>query len=314
MRNPVFDLLRIILTFLVVNIHIRIIIGQPTSNFLEQYVWFAIPFFVVLSFYFSSNKNLMARIKRLFLPLIFWSAIGFIIHPELINAKNISLQLFTGHVVNTPLYYLILLVWFTIINWLVNKFPEKIKIAIYSLIIFTTFFLEYSRTNFNFFYPMISVVEKSYGRFIELIKFVPVGLAFAYLAKKLKGFHFFLLSVLSFIFYLFSKNIPQPPDFHYSGLKIFFGTIMVFSLVLWSSKIKVTNNINQVISTFGQYSFGVYLSHYPILEFFVKIFPNIKPVISSQRILFLFAYTIFLYAFCLLFDVVSRKRLSLLIK
>src|SRR3972149_5406595 len=96
-RNSIFDLLKIILAVLVVNVHIRIITGVK-SNFLEPYTWYTVPLFVVLSFFFASSKPLALRIKRLLLPLFFWSLVGFIIHPNLLNIKNVFLQIFTGHV------------------------------------------------------------------------------------------------------------------------------------------------------------------------------------------------------------------------
>ncbi len=158
-RNSIIDLLRIILTVLVVNVHIRIITGIK-ENFLEPYTWYIVPLFIVLSFFFFSNKPLIVRIKRLFIPLVFWSVAGFIIHPNLLNAKNVFLQVLTGHVVNTPLYYLILLAWFTVIYLLIDRLPSNLKILIYSGIILTALFLEYSRINYDFFLPLIEVVKK----------------------------------------------------------------------------------------------------------------------------------------------------------
>lgn len=38
MRNAIFDLLRIVFTVLVINVHIRIITGIK-ANFLEPYTW-----------------------------------------------------------------------------------------------------------------------------------------------------------------------------------------------------------------------------------------------------------------------------------
>lgn len=191
-RNPVFDLLRIVLTVLVVNVHIRIITGVK-PNYLEPYTWYTVPLFIVLSFFLISNKPLKERVKRLFIPFIFWAVVGFIIHPNLLSIKNIFLQFLTGHVVNTPLYYLVLLIWFTIINWFINKFFWRQKIFIYILIIFTALFLEYSNINYGFFSPMITVIEKSYGRFVELAKFVPVGLFFGYLYKKIINKNIFFI-------------------------------------------------------------------------------------------------------------------------
>jgi len=313
-RSSIIDLLRIILTVLVVNVHIRIITGIKT-NFLEPYTWYTVPLFIVLSFFFSSRKPLILRIKRLFIPLVFWSAAGFIIHPNLLNAKNIFLQILTGHVVNTPLYYLILLAWFTIIYWLINQLPSRLKVLIYSGIILATLFFEYSRINYDFFLPQAEVIKKSYGRFIELIKYVPIGLVFAFLKKKINNKNIFLvLSIIFIPIYVATSNIPQPLDFHYSGLKTLVGSIIIFSLALGLSDFKFNDKVNSVINLLGKYSFGVYLSHYVLLEAVLRIFPFIRFFIVSSPFLFLFVYVISCYVFCLLFDFLTQKKLSFLVK
>lgn len=318
MRNPVFDLLRIILTLLVVNVHIRIITGIK-PNFLEPFTWYTVPIFIVMSFYFANNKNLGSRLKRLLMPLIFWSAIGFAIHPNLINLKNIFLQLFTGHVVNTPLYYLVLLIWFTLINWVISRTllskdsPYK-KVSVYSLIVLGAFYLEYSSINYNFFLPMITVVEKSYGRFAELIKYVPVGLMFAYLSrKKIKKF-FLFFSFISLLAAVFFYKIPKPPDFHYSGLDLFFGTAAIFSFVLWNSKIKIKESVSKPINFIGKYSLGVYLLHYLLLELFFMVFPQVKNYLNSTQIPFLLFFTFANFLLCYLIDVATKRKFSYLLK
>ena len=313
-RNSIIDLLRIILTVLVVNVHIRIITGIK-ENFLEPYTWYTVSLFVVLSFFFFSNKPLIVRIKRLFIPLVFWSAAGFIIHPNLLNAKNIFLQVLTGHVVNTPLYYLILLAWFTVIYLLIDWFPSNLKILIYSGIILTALFLEYSRINYDFFLPQIEVVKKSYGRFIELIKYVPIGLMFAFLKKKINNNNIFLvLSIILLPIYVAASNLSQPLDFHYSGLKTLVGSIIIFSLILGLSNFKFNDKLNNIISSLGKYSFGVYLFHYVLLETILKINPTLKSFIALYQIPFLFFYVISCYAFCFLFDFLTQKKLSFLIQ
>ncbi len=313
-RNTLIDLLRIILTVLVVNVHIRIITGIKT-NFLESYTWFSVPLFIVLSFYFFNNKPLISRIKRLFIPLVFWSAAGFIIHPNLLSIKNIFLQTLTGHVVDTPLYYLILLIWFTIIYRLIYRFPFNLKIFIYSLIILTALFLEYSRINYGFFIPQIEVIKKSYGRFIELIKYLPIGLMFAYLKKKIDNNNIFLIfSIILLPIYVSSFFIPQPLDFHFSGLKILVGSIMIFSLVLGLSNFKFNNKVSRIINLLGKYSFGVYLSHYLILEIILRINPALKSFIALNQITFLFFYVMSCYIFYLLFDFLTRQKFSYLVR
>jgi len=313
-RSSVFDLLRIILTVLVINVHIRIITGIK-ENFLEPFTWYTVPLFIVLSFFFLSSKPLMVRIKRLFIPFIFWSIIGFAIHPNLLNAKNIFLQFLTGHVVNTPLYYLVLLILFTIIYWLINRLPSRVKIFIYLLIILIPLILEYSNFNYNLFSPMIEVVKKSYGRFVELIKYVPIGLAFGFLRKKInKNIVFLILSLIFYILFLAVSNIFVPLDFHFSGLKTLVGSIIIFSLTLGLSNFKFNDKANNVISLLGKYSFGVYLSHYLLLETILKINPTLKSFIALYQIPFLLFYVVSCYVFCFLFDLLTLKKLSFLVK
>jgi peptidoglycan/LPS O-acetylase OafA/YrhL len=313
-RNSIIDLLRIVLTVLVVNVHIRIITGIKT-NFLEPYTWYTVPLFIVISFFFFSSKPLTVRIKRLFIPFIFWSTAGFIIHSNLLNAKNVLLQLITGHVVDTPLYYLMLLCWFTIIYWLINRLPSNTRIFIYFLIILATLFLEYSHINYDFFLPQIEVIKKSYGRFIELIKYVPIGLMFAFLNKKINNNNVYLIISIIFLpVYVVVSYLPQPLDFHYSGLKTLVGTIIIFSLVLGLSDFKFNNKVNNFIGLLGRYSFGVYLLHYLLLESLLIINPALKSSIAIYQIPFLFFYMASCYLFCLLFDFLTKKKLSFLIQ
>ena len=314
MRNSIFDLLRIVLTVLVINVHIRIITGIK-ANFLEPYTWYTVSLFIVISFFFFSNKPFILRIKRLFVPLAFWSTIGFIVHLNRLNLKNIFLQIITGHVVNTPLYYLILLIWFTIICWLINRLPSRLKIIIYSLIILIALLLEYSEINYSFFLPQLEVIKKSYGRFIELIKYVPIGLLFAFLKRKINNNHIFLVvSIIFMPIYFAVSYISQPSDFHFSGLKTLVGSIIIFSLVLGLSNFQFNKKINSVINLLGKYSFGVYLSHYLLLEIIMKINPSIKSFIAMNQILFLFLYTVSCYLFCFLFDFLTLKKFSYLVK
>jgi peptidoglycan/LPS O-acetylase OafA/YrhL len=269
---------------------------------------------MVLSFFFFSKKNLILRIKRLIVPLVFWSIIGFTIHPMQVNLTNIAIQLFTGHVVNTPLYFLVLLVWYTIMVWIMDDLDRSWKISGYLIILISAFYLEYSGINFKIFYPMISVFEKSYGRFVELIKYVPLGLLFSYIYKKMDKKYLIFISILFFILFFLSLNLNQPKDFHYSGLRLFFIVSAVFSLVLWLSQFIVKRNISLMISFIGKYSFGVYLSHYLILEVLVRNFPNLKLFINNNQFFFLIIFTPFVYLFCLTLDLLSIRKISLVFK
>ena len=321
-RNYVFDLLKIILTFLVVNIHIRNVF-HGRVNFLERYGYFSVPIFMTLSFFLMSKyffqiklsfSTVLMRIKRLFFPLVFWSAIGFLLKPNLINFKNVLLQLMTGKVVNTPIYYLDLLILFTLIFWLITYIPPKFRVPLYFVIIIVAFVLEYTGINTHYFNLTVVQVRKSYGQIVELIKYAALGMIFAKLVnqnnKRIILFSFTGLT----LFLLLTFNFPQPWGYNYSGLKLFFGTIFIFSSLLLVGQINFSSIISKFINVFGGYSFGVYLFHIMLLEAFLTLFPDIRYLNASSPFIFLFIYTVVCYVFCFLFDLLTFKKFSFLIK
>lgn len=321
-RNQLFDLLKIVLTFLVVNIHIRNVFHGKV-NILEPYGYYAVPLFMTLSFflmnkYFSQTKLsfsvVFERIKRLLFPLVFWSAIGFLLKPNLINFKNIFLQLLTGKIVNTPIYYLNLLILFTLIFWIFTYLPKKLRVPLYLVLIIGAFVLEYSGVNTRFFNLLGNEIRKSYGQIVELIKYAAVGMLFASVINREKN-----KIILSFIIglsllLLITFNFPQPWGYNYSGIKLFLGIIFVFSSLLLIGRINFPLKVSKFIDVFGGYSFGVYLFHIMFLEVLLQIFPNVKYFNAFFPFHFLFIYTVGCYTFCFLFDYLTFKKLSFLIR
>ncbi|MFA6532689.1 MAG: acyltransferase [Patescibacteria group bacterium] len=321
-RNIAFDLLRIVLTFLVVNIHIRVISRGPI-NFLESYGYYSVPLFMTLSFflmnkYLSQNKLsfsiIWRRIQRLLFPLIFWSAIGFLLKPNLINIRNVCLQFFTGKVVDTPLYYLNILICLTFIFWLITYLPSKYRVPLYISIVMIAIILEYTGINTHYFNLTIVEIRKSYGQIVELIKYASLGMLFGILINQnrkqiilfsLVGSTLFLLSVFKF---------PQPWGYNYSGLKLFLGTIFVLSSVLLIGPINFSEKIKKTIHIIGGYSFGVYLCHIIFFEALLKTFPDIKYLNNLFPFQFLFIYTLGCFAFCYFFDLLTFKKFSFLVK
>jgi peptidoglycan/LPS O-acetylase OafA/YrhL len=321
-RIFIFDLLRIIFTVLVINLHIRIITqGQP--NILEPYTWNAVPLFLVLSFYLSSKYYLQPkfgiaflklRLSRLFIPLVFWSVIGFLVHPELFNINNLFLQLITGQVVNLPLYYLNLLIIFTVIFWLLTYLPFKLRLFIYVSIVALAFYLQYSQLNYLQFTDSIEAIKKSYGRFVELIPYAIVGLMFGLSAVKTNKRTLSIIFLVTMISYILTYKFSQPSGFHYSGIQLFLTTTIIFSISLFVSHLRLNNALGRFIASLGKYSFGVYLSHFILLEALIRIFPFLKLYISSNSLLFLIVYIVLCYIVCIFLDILTRRKFSYLLK
>ena len=157
-RNYIFDLLKIALIFLVVNIHIRNVLHGKV-NFLGPYGYYAVPLFMTLSFflmnkYFSQIKLsfsiILLRIKRLFLPLIFWSAVGFLLKPNLISIKNVFCNFSPVKLLIHP-FILFKPIDFPYFDFLAyHLLPTKLRIPLYFVIIIAAFILEYTGFNTRF--------------------------------------------------------------------------------------------------------------------------------------------------------------------
>lgn len=321
-RNQLFDLLRIILTFLVVNLHIRVVC-HGKINILDPYAYFAVPIFMALSFfltskYFSQIKlpfSIVAlRIKRLALPLIFWSAIGFLLKPNLINIRNIFLQLFTGKVVDTPLYYLNILICFTIIFWLITYLSPKYRVPLYVSLILISIILEYSGINTRLFNLTISEIRRSYGQIVELIKYASLGMLLGIIMKQNNKRAILFGLVLLNSSLLLTISFPQPWGYNYSGLRLFLGTVLVLSSILLIGRVDLSEKVNKTIHFFGTYSFGVYLCHIIFFETLFQIFPKIRILNNSFPFQFLFIYTFGCYVFCIIFDIITHKKYSFLVR
>lgn len=315
----IFDILRVILILLVINLHIRII-TYGSVNFFEQFTWYAVPLFIVLSFFLGSKyflteklswKFVLVRSKRLLAPLFFWSVMGFLVHPNLFSFQNFSLQIFTGQVVNVPLYYLNLLFLFTLLFWGLTIFSLSKRLIIYLSLFILVFLLEYSSINYTFFAKQIFPIAKTYGRFIELLPFPIIGILFAVLNKRKKMFLvivFILSTLLFFISYAWSK----PSDFHYSGITLILGSIFIFSLSLLLSPLIGKNIVTKLFSLLGKYTFGVYLLHFILLEYILKIFPFLIKLLSLYPVNAFICFTSLCYILCMLTDRITLQKLSFL--
>jgi fucose 4-O-acetylase-like acetyltransferase len=244
-----FDLLRVVLIILVVSLHIDIVAGKLSQPLqITNYAIYAVPLFLVLSFYLMgkyflqdklSCQIILRRIKRIVLPLFFWSILGFLVHSDLINIKNIVIQIATGGIVNTPLVYLILLFIFTILFWLLTFVEFKLRVAIYFILIFVAFSMQYSSINYNLFSSTPFAVKYSYGRIAELLPYASLGVLLKLFIEKTKNrpSSIIILILLASILYLLTVNIIQPPGFYLPRIKFFFGSITIFSLIKYSSKL-----------------------------------------------------------------------------
>jgi peptidoglycan/LPS O-acetylase OafA/YrhL len=197
---------------------------------------------------------------------------------------------------------------------LITYVPPKYRIPLHFMIIFAALFFDYSQISYRFFNPMINEIKRCYGQIVELIKYASLGILFGILFKENKNkFILFLLAGLSLLLLIIYK-FPAPHGFNYSGIKLFFGTILILSSTLLITNINFSPKINNFINILGGYSFGVYLFH---IIFYIKlfqVFPDLKHINNQYPLVVLFVYIISCYAFCFLFDRLTLKKFSFLVK
>lgn len=323
-RNFILDLLRFLLVILVINENNYIATRSHIQNILYHYAGITVPLFIVLSFFLGNKlylinnvrlNNFKLRLKRLFIPFCFWSIVGFLVSPNFVSIGNIPLQLLTGQVVNDPLYYIVLLIWFSAIFWFINYKFSQYRISIYIFIIIISLFLQYTNINFHLFQNSSDAFKYSYGRFAELIPYASIGILLSYILKKIKSCS--ILLYISLIFLLLYIIIPNPSDplgtVFYGG-RLLAIVISIFSMILWFSNNKTNLLYENNINLLGKYSFGVYLLHYPLLILLVKFFPNLSSFIIYHSLIFLIVYVPACYILCALLNLITNYKLSFLVE
>lgn len=321
-RIVIFDIARILLITLVINLHIRIITaGEP--NILNQFGLYGVPIFLMLSFFLMSKyylkdnlplDDLKKRLKRLVIPLVIWSIIGFLPNLSFLSVPNMLLQLGTGELVNVPLYYLNLLILFTIIGWVLTYIRLSYRIFIYGVLILIALTLQYTLGNYYLFEPTSLVWRNSYGRFFELLPYSMFGILFGVISSSLKKPWILYTSLFSLylICFIATLGFPQPLGFRYAGHTLLFGSLTVFSLLLLLIPLTLPPKVQIVIQILGKYSFGVYLIHYPLLELLTLSNSSLTHFITNFSLLFLLIYTVFCYLICMILNTITRNRFSFL--
>jgi peptidoglycan/LPS O-acetylase OafA/YrhL len=225
------------------------------------------------------------------------------------------MQLFTGGVVDAPVYYLILLSLFTIVFWVLAKAPAKIRPFLYIGVILLAFMLEYSAANFKYFTDFDPAIKNCYARFVELIKYGALGLLFSYLPKTVKSAWLLVgIALIAFIAYQSVANLLPPWGFDYAGFKYFWGSITVFAVFLLFSMYKSGYPGSGFIILLGKYAFGVYLIHYVLLELLLVLYPSILYVIIAYPLFFALLFVSFCYCLCVLIAGLSSGKLAYLVQ
>lgn len=240
----------------------------------------AVPCFVMISFYLTAplflqtqpvvSKQVVKRIKRLLLPFIGWSIIGFVVYLKRISVTNIFLQLLFGAVVNAPLYYLAITIYFVILFCLLTHFNIKIRIGILCLLAAICFYIQYTELNYNIFSSLPDSSRYTLGRFCELFPYVVAAILLrrhfdmtqCYKSDYRVDLRWFLIIVPAFAIGVILQSNYKPEGFGYQGIGLILCVFSTFLLFLIQSNVKLANLIPDIVLSISNISLGIFCSHY----------------------------------------------------
>jgi len=296
MKNPkyvIFDLLKIILSFLVINLHIESFVLHNDFSIIYFLGWYAVPLFIVMNFYFNSSKYLASNFSfrqflkilyRFMFPLIFWSAIGFTIHPELLTIKYLLRQLLTGTAVDPPLYYLLTISIISTGIYIFRKtlFRNQYLVAI---IICVLLLIESTGLEIALASHIPIQIQLASIRVFEFLKYGLLGVSIPsilrYIPTKISTSLVYLFTLVGVIIDISLKWYYQTSGLGYGGIIQFtiVGLIMISIILLKDNQIFIKQN--SIISNISKYSLGIYCIHTFIIE---KISIELNNIVLSLAV------------------------------
>lgn len=295
-RDESFDALRGIAIIAVVAIHASgyifgsEVVSSASNDFnvvllYRQILNFAVPVFLFISGYWMSNKKvdsfegykqfLIQRLKRIVIPYLFWSIfiLSFVAtRTQVFDAQEILFKLLTGGAI-VPYYFIMLIVQFYMLTPIFQRVNKNLYGFVLMLLInFLSLSFSYiTRLYFgSSFFSSLSVYAMP---FYVWIIFYELGLIYRNFDKYKISNHTATLIVISIIFALAMSLFEAKIVFtKYNNLE-FATSAVKFSSFLYSGcfitgflyiRQKVSKWPNLLISL-GNYSFGIYLIHIPVL-------------------------------------------------
>lgn len=307
------QLLKIYLSYIVVNSHCLKISNIPNKLIFILVNNLHVPTFFIISFYFFHNslitRNLnkfYQRFQRLLIPYIIWPFIIYIINNIILIFYKIELahsfldlrnQLLTGCSFIPTLWFQWDLIFETFIFIIIELLFHKYIIFILINIGFLAYFLQYS--NYNYYLFRYYNYERKYifGRLLEIIQYSISGFIIAYykVINKLKKYRTKTMYLCFIIFYLVYKYnifwIPQ--GFGYQGLKELVLSICLFIFFSIISNYFLSNYLIAIIKQISKFTAGIYYIHIPLMHYFKYIFlPVRNGTIFGSLFIYIISYLI----------------------
>jgi len=324
-RDISFDAFRGVAIIAVVAIHVVYLSGYWNSRYLFycQLFSFGVPAFIFISGYWMAKKPirllqdyktcLIKRLTRVLIPYLFWSFL-FLAYAAIrtgnVDVREIIFKLLTGRA-SFPYFFIILIAQFYVITPLlhyINRKPYGLMLVLIVNVISLLFhYLSILRFNFGLlFLPLFC----SWIIFYEIGLLVGSSDSKIFTTKRVRLFILpailvcLLISELEGVVLLskydnldFAAHAMKYSTFMYSVCTIFGFLFVRECLHHWP----------KLLVTIGYYSFGIYLTHVPVLTRVVRALKETK--IYSFPVLYQLAVGLMTISICL--ALISTTRMLL---
>lgn len=285
-KNVGISLLRIVMSFAVVVIHFGGAGGELISFIKSRIGGLAVPCFMFISFYLLSEKFeqmtgefIKNRIKRLYYPVIVWSAAYYILYlisgqMGIADWRNLFYSIIFATSLNPPLWFnitqILIIIFLVCLYYVIQKSDDRTVCLIITIV--AMIFIQYTGINEYLFGSAVFESKYTLGRFAETLPMAIAGLLYGKyeksLSAKTKGFVYIGVIFCTIIF-VFVGNAGAT-GYDYQGLYTFWGTIFV-CLTAIVVPLPLTNRITGVVNYVADYTMGIYCMHFAAGQYIVVI-------------------------------------------
>ena len=310
-KNYGIAILRVVLSFMVVLDHFY---NQPKKYTFIHILYYHIPTFFLISFYYTNNyfatfniEKIKLRFERIVIPYICWSIIACLlnnIYYYILNKEcshtiyDFYHNLLTGHVFFWALWFQNNLILTTLIVSIVVFSFKKDYLLILQFLMILSYIFQYSGENFRFFSQHFTIhYTVTYGRFLDNFPHSIVGFfigAFNFTnqlkSHKYKSIIIYTITLVFLSKYNFDNNLKC---FKYGGIRLTFAAVSIFSVFFLSFENIKNKKIVKLLDTITNYTPGIYFSHFLIGNgYFINlILGNKISSIYGCIILYLISYS-----------------------
>lgn len=255
-------ILKVVAAYAVVSIHFGGILPHARL---------AVPIFMFLSFYYvkwGKQGGVQARLRRLALPFVFWSVVPFIVHSiyarkfDIISLLN---QLTAGAPENRPLYFLLLMMAFSVVIASLANLPLWAEKCGLISCVAICLILQYTGVNDVIWSKLPRYHSILCGRAVALMPAALCGRLFSisrkpFLLKKELGWANISLAV--YIVARWQNCDPCPIGYGYQGISILLGALGICSItIIIGERLDLPDSVKMILCPILSATSGIYYMH-----------------------------------------------------